>query len=444
MIDCVPPSQQFAEGSTGAPEPADQLSRPALKPALHWHMITCEYPPQTGGVSDYAYQMAGALAAVEDEVHVWCPDSNAAAPQTQGVNVHPALGQFTVRDLRNTGRQLGEFPGPRRLLVQWVPHGYGYRALNLPFCLWLWYRSARYGDYLDLMVHEPFLPWVSFTRSSWRQNAAAAVQRLMTAILLRAARHVWLSTPAWEETLRPYALRSHTFDWLPIPSNVPVVDDPGAVAAIRDHYAGGILIGHFSTFGAGIATMLHTIVPRVLASANQVSILLIGAGSAEFRSRFIGQHPELAQRVHASGRLDQRDLSVHINACDLLMQPYPDGVNSRRTTVMAGLCHGRPVVTSAGPRTESFWESSNAVVLAAAEDGNAFVSCVLGLLDDPAKRAHLGKCAREFYRSQFDIERVTGRLRGQALDSPSGTQQKPDEPPVDTKPRTTTQGGPQR
>lgn len=373
-------------------------------------MITCEYPPQSGGVSDYAYLVAGALAAAQDEVHVWCPGDAGKIPQTPGVNVHSVMGNFRLRDLRNAGRQLDAFPRPRRLLVQWVPHGYGYKALNLPFCLWLLYRSARYHDYVDLMVHEPFL---DFTRRSWRQSAAAVVQRLMTIILLRAAGHVWVSTPTWTKVLQPYALLCrHTFDWLPIPSNVPALDDPAAVAAVRDRYApGGILIGHFSTFGPSITPMLSEILPRLLTSASQASVLLIGGGSAAFRSSFVSEHPNLAQRVHATGRLDARDLSFHVSACDVLIQPYPDGVTTRRTTVMAALSHGRPVVTTSGPLTESFWKSSNAVVLAEVEDADAFVSSVLGLLDNPTKRTHLAECARELYRSQFDIECIVGRLR---------------------------------
>ncbi len=410
MIDCAPSSQQFARGSTGMQEAVDHPGMSTLKRALTWHIISCEYPPQSGGVSDYAHLVAGALAAAQDEVHVWCPGSTSKIPETPGVNVHSVMGKFTLRDLRNTGRLLSVFPKPRRLLVQWVPHGYGYKALNLPFCLWLLYRSARYGDYIDLMVHEPFL---DFTKRSWRQSVAAFVQRLMTIILLRAAGHVWVSTPTWTKRLRPYSLlRRHTFDWLPVISNVPVLDDPAAVAALRDHYVPDwILIGHFSTFGPSITPMLRAILPRLLASASQASVLLIGGGGADFRTSFISEHPNLAQRVHATGRLDARDLSFHISACDILIQPYPDGVTSRRTTVMAALSHGRPVVTTSGLLTESFWKSSNALVLAGVEDADTFVSSVLGLLDNPTKRADIAECARELYRSQFAIECIVGRLR---------------------------------
>ena len=69
------------------------------------------------------------------------------------------------------------------MIVQWVPHAYGFRAMNLGFCLWLWSRASR-GDDIELMVHEPYL---AFWGGSWRQTAAAIVHRLMTVVLLRSA-----------------------------------------------------------------------------------------------------------------------------------------------------------------------------------------------------------------------------------------------------------------
>src|SRR6185503_16674955 len=108
---------------------------------IEWHLITSEYPPQIGGVSDYTYLVGSALAAAGDEVHVWCPPSDGETPASQGVAVHREFGRFAPADLSRAGRLLDQFPAPRRLLVQWVPHGYGYRSMNIAFCLWLWKRA---------------------------------------------------------------------------------------------------------------------------------------------------------------------------------------------------------------------------------------------------------------------------------------------------------------
>src|SRR5580765_5719342 len=103
---------------------------------MTWHIITGEYPPVIGGVSDYCQLVAEGLAAAGDDVHVWCPPLPQAAT-SNGVAVHAALGRISRRDLRSVDHELDRFPQPRRLLVQWVPHGFGYRSMNVGFCLWL-------------------------------------------------------------------------------------------------------------------------------------------------------------------------------------------------------------------------------------------------------------------------------------------------------------------
>src|ERR1700687_4819120 len=95
------------------------------------------------------------------------------------VHIHRELGSLSQGDLRRVGAQLNRFPAPRRILVQWVPHGFGYRSMNLPFTLWLWHRARNRGDKIEIMVHEAFLAF----EGTWRQRAAALVHRLMTIII---------------------------------------------------------------------------------------------------------------------------------------------------------------------------------------------------------------------------------------------------------------------
>jgi glycosyltransferase involved in cell wall biosynthesis len=388
-----------------------QAGNPArVERATTWHIVTCEYPPRPGGVSGYTHQMAQGLGMAGHQVHVWCPGLPGEAPHASGVEVHPTLGRFSPGDLRRTGRQLDRFPGPRRLFVQWVPHGFGYKSVNLYFCLWLWYRSAFRGDVVDLMVHEPF---IGFKKTGLRQSAAALIQRIMMAVLLRTAARVWLSTPTWEHFLRRWEFgRRHVFNWLPIPSNIPVSGDPAAVLEIRRKYAPrGLLIGHFSTFGASITQILRATVPSLLGQANGASLLLIGMGSNAFRLELIRDNPWLEPLIHATEYIrDGERLSEHISACDLLIQPYPDGVTSRRTTIMAALSHGRATVTTAGPLTEPFWAASGAVEITPEADDERFVEAALRLLESRSRRTALGENGLELYQREFDIQHVIGRL----------------------------------
>src|SRR5919106_4324253 len=160
-----------------------------------WHIITGEYPPAPGGVSDYSFAVASGLAAAGDTVHVWCPRATGDCVHVPGVSVHSIAGSWRSSDLRAIDAALDREPGQKRLLVQWVPHAYGRRSLNVTFCRWI-RRRARAGDVLDLMVHEPYLP---FREGSLRQHAAAAIHRLMVALLLSEARRVWVAIPQWAD-----------------------------------------------------------------------------------------------------------------------------------------------------------------------------------------------------------------------------------------------------
>jgi len=282
--------------------------------------------------------------------------------------------------------------------------------MNLYFCTWLWSRAAFHRDLVEVMVHEPFLP---FARGSFKQNAVATFHRVMTPILMRAASRVWVSIPAWEKLLRPYAPAREQFSWLPIPSTVTPVDDFGTTSTIRERYAphGAMLLGHLGTYGAGVKRLLAPFVLECLRSLPATTVLFMGHGSNEFSGELASQAPELANRIHGTGYLTAADLSRHVASCDLMVQPYPDGVSSRRTSFMVALSHGIPAVGTTGHLTESFWSESNAVALAPAGDTRRMLQLVNRLLSNPAERARMGSAAGRLYDAGFDIKNVVQALR---------------------------------
>jgi glycosyltransferase involved in cell wall biosynthesis len=376
------------------------------------HLITCEYPPQSGGVSDYSCLVAAGLAARGEVVHVWCPACKEDKPRTQGVVVHRELGSITPSDLLRVGRQLDQFPAQRHILVQWVPHGYGYRSMNVPFCLWLLYRSVICGDSVQIMVHEPYL---AFTPRALWQNIAAVVHRIMTVILLGATRQVWISIPRWEAKLLPYTLgRWHRFRWLPVPSNITVTNDTGETQAVRRRYSqDSLLIGHFGTYGVGITSLLEPVLTSLHERGSLYKFLLMGRGSQEFLRELVSRRPQFADSIFAKDALAETDLSVHIAACDLLVQPYPDGVSCRRGSTMVALSHGKPVVTTSGHLTESLWKDSGAVAIAPVGDALRLARLVEQLEMDSQERFRLGEAGRQLYKERFDLSHTIASLHGE-------------------------------
>jgi hypothetical protein len=374
-----------------------------------WHLITCEYPPQIGGVGSYVATLAPALAATRAHVHVWCPQADGIRPGLAGVTVHPEMGGFSRADLRRVDGLLDAHAGPRQLFVQWVPHGYGYRSMNLGFCQWVAGRAQK-GDVVHLMVHEPFLAFAG----SWRQRGAAAVHRVMTRVMLGAASRVWISTPAWKAMLEPFApKRPLGFEWLPIPSPVAPVHDPEAVAALRARYlAPGTsrMLGHLGMYSRLTAGSVHRVMSASLASDPRLSALLVGMGSEELRREILQGSPILKERIHSAENLSADDLSLHLQVCDIFIQPYPEGLTSRRTSTMGPLAHGRAVVSFDGEATEAVWREQGGVALVPAGDTGAMTREALRLLTDVRAREAAGAKGQALYDRHFDVRHSVDAL----------------------------------
>jgi glycosyltransferase involved in cell wall biosynthesis len=121
-------------------------------------------------------------------------------------------------------------------------------------------------------------------------------------------------------------------------------------------------------------------------------------------------HPKLSSRIHAVGEVLSAAVSTHLRACDMLLQPYPDGVSSRRTSVMSGLANGVPVVTNMGWLSEPIWDNG-AVAAAAGPDPLSLAKQAARILDDPPARAGLGERGAALYRETFALHHTISRLR---------------------------------
>ncbi len=389
-------------------QPARSKSKAMSKPC--WHLITGEYPPQPGGVSDYSAMLANAMARIGVPVVVWAPYARGDDQSFEVVRVNQLITRWSGSDLSSLDRDLSAYTAPRRLLVQYVPHTWGAHGLNLRFCWWL-DRRQKLGDEIHLMVHEPFYPFrLCHGPKRW---ILAAGQRWMMRIALRASSRVWVAIPAWEQMLRIYDERGpRPMSWLPIPSTIPVYKDPPEAQALRKRLTpdGNHVIGTFGTYGELVRPLLSEILPTLL-YRSAATALLLGRGGERFASEVIAQHPELRTRLMAPGALSHQELSLHLQACDLLLQPYPDGVSSRRTTVMTGLAHGLPVVTSQGPLSESLWKESSAVILVPVGSTSALVDATLCLLADSTERSRLAHAGKDLYDRYFDVHHTLSALR---------------------------------
>lgn len=368
-----------------------------------WHIITGEYPPQLGGVADYTRSIARGLAAAGDGVTVWAPDCRDATPDDAGVVVRRLPGCFGPPALAALDRALARRPG--RVLLQYTPHAFGYKAMNVPLCAWLWARRRR----LDVMFHEVSYPLEA--GQPLKHRVLGLTTRGMAALLLRGAERVFVSIPGWEPLLQKLAPWAPRPVWTPVPSNLPTECMPSAAAAVRRRRLAASarwLVGHFGTYGRLVARLLEPALVDLLTAAPDVHGLLLGGGGPAFAAGLIRRHPALAGRLTATGTLDAASVAAHLAACDVLLQPYLDGICTRRSSAMAGLALSRPMVTTDGAFCEPIWRDAAAVELAPA---HGLGQAVVALLADVPRRAALGQRAGALYRSRFAVEHTIAALR---------------------------------
>jgi hypothetical protein len=173
-----------------------------------------------------------------------------------------------------------------------------------------------------------------------------------------------------------------------------------------------VLIGHFGTYSEWISKALQACLVPVLERHSNVILLLIGNNSQSFRNRLLNEHPGPASRIHAADEVSSLEVSRRISVCDLMVQPYPDGISGRRTSAMAVLSHGRAMVTTSGDLTEPLWNQSRAVAIAGADDSAGLSRLVEGLICNTKARQHLGDAGRRLYGEHFDISHTIAALRG--------------------------------
>ena len=344
-----------------------------------------------GGVSDYTSLLAGALSARGVTTHIW--DARLPGARQQ---IRAALMQE-----------------PAPVVVQYVPNAYGAKGANLFFCVWL-LALSRQGHDVRVMFHEPYF----YFSAHPLRSGLAAVQRLMAAILLRVGTITYISTDTWRTYLVPYAPRGKTFITLPIPSTVARCANPPREREWRSKLlvdGTRFLVGHFGTFGSDVATALRPILTALLRQRHDVTVVCVGRGAELFVESVRRSSPHESRRILATGSLSSDEVAAALRACEVLIQPYPDGVTMRRTSVMAGLANAVATVSSQGPLTESAWADARALTLAPAGDPGAHVRHISRLLDDEWLRRAQARRGGEFYDAQCSIDVVVATLLGRPL-----------------------------
>jgi glycosyltransferase involved in cell wall biosynthesis len=224
------------------------------------------------------------------------------------------------------------------------------------------------------------------------------------ALLLLAAAHATIS--ANEEVTgmvrrRLPAWLARRLTEIPIGSNIAPAPaaDRAAVLARLSLPADALLIAHFGLVypGKGLETLLDALL-QVRRRHPRAHLVIVGDIREEdraYRARLEARVARLGLRpaVVWTGRMADAEASGVLSAADLFVAPFDEGASIRRGSLMAGLAHGRPVVSTLPARPSAWLRDGEALALVAPRDAAALAERMIALLDAPAERARLAGAA---------------------------------------------------
>ncbi len=388
-------------------------------------ILTGEYYPHRGGVGDFTRELALALCRAGHEVHLILPASCAADPSCPlppSFFLHSVIRRWSFPALLQI-RKLTLALALDLLNVQYQALAYG---MTLP----IHFLPRAAGLPTVVTFHDLLVPYLF--------PGAGPLRRAAVNMLARSAAGVIVTNPEDEQTLKSQIsnLKSR-IACIPIGSNIPAAPPPGYDRA-RWRADMGLrpdewLVGFFgflnpSRGGEALLAAIEILLGRGM----PLRLVLIGgaaapAGGAGDPVRAAGtrsgdgeaalHHQMLApldpaarleDRVILTGYLAPPQVSGYLLACDVLALPYVAGATLRSGSLMAGLAHGCPIVTTEPALPLPELAGGENVRLTARDDPLALAEALAEVLTSPELRARLSAGAAAL-AGQFDWGAIAGR-----------------------------------
>jgi glycosyltransferase involved in cell wall biosynthesis len=358
-------------------------------------LITPRYPPDRCGVGDYTELLACHLA--QRGIAVTVVTSRGLAAQGAGrghggVKVLPLIDEWGWRSLPHLVALVaaGRYDVAH---VQYQNEMYGRSAAiaALPLAL----RVARVKTPTVVTVHDYGTPWPRRVRV---RLLAGPYGKAWFAVMLLASARIILTNEQDEwrfvrQRLR-YPVPASRYAIIPVGSNLPVV-----IPSERNPTTNQVTFGYFGFVNPakGVDILLDAF---ALAHQQRPDLRLTLICALRPHDPYHGmllrklEDEALRDAVTLTGELDDDEAARTLAGCTLIVLPFRDGVSLRRTTLMAALALGRPVISTRAAVPPAAVHDGRTFVLVPPADAVALARAMVELADDPDRRRTLGEQAR--------------------------------------------------
>jgi glycosyltransferase involved in cell wall biosynthesis len=369
-------------------------------------LISGEYPPDQGGVGDFTRELGKGLATLGRDVHVITGKSPTSNPKSP-IPVHREIGDWGWGCWKQI-RQIAQREHLDVLNVQFQTAAYGmHPAVHF---------VPRHEGRPPVVVtfHDLKVPYLFPKAGPLRwQVVQMLAQRADGAIVTNVEDEIQISNPKSQIS---------NLARIPIGSNIaPRL--PGAYD--RDRWRAqwrvgpqDLLLGYFGFLnerkgGEDLVEVLAALVARRL----PVHLVFIGGrvGTSDPANVAYAKQVDhliaergLSKRVHHTEFVPPEEVSASLEAVDVCVLPYRDGVSMRHGSMHACLAHGRPIVTTQPAVGTSEFRDGENMLLAPPQDIAALTDGVARLASDAGLRARLEKGAVTLAK-EFTWDRIAAR-----------------------------------
>lgn len=387
-------------------------------------LVTGEYPPLQGGVGAFTQELGQALAHQGHEIHIIT--SAAARPEQKRqpvdglwglvehmearqepfnlpfAKLHPQTKRWWWGDVRTVADITGRF-GLDVVNIQYQPAAYNMNSPAVQFLPW------RLKGLTTPVVtfHDVRVPYLFPKAGRLREWVVQFMARQMAGGIA--------TNPADLASLRQQTTRP--VQEIPIGSNIHVYQPhPIELQEVRDSFKlqpDDVLLGYFGFLNESKGA--DVLLKALAQLGKKYHLVFIGGrtGSSDPTNNQIFWNQldqlirayHLEKRVFWTGYISDVRVSTHLQAVDLMVMPYKDGVSLRRGTLMAALAHGRPLLTTlpAHPVPEIVHGENSWLV--PVNDVEAVTAGVKFLMQHPEIRQRLGQGGAEIAQ-QFSWEKI--------------------------------------
>lgn len=378
--------------------------------------ISGEYPPMEGGIGDYLAGLRTALSGLGVETSV-ITSRAAARARLSDETVYPAIARWGFASWPTIERLL------RQVKAEVAHIQYQSAAFDLSPAINLlpsWLRRRMSGCRVVTTFHDLRVPYIFPKAGRLRPLAVRALLRSSHAAIMTNEED--LAIVSAEAGDAGPLLRL-----IPLASSLPprLADgfDRDRCREVYGASSDDLLLCYFGLLNArkGIDILLQALADLRAQDAH-IRLLMIGAGigdadptNASYRELVMAQVDGLglAGAISWTGFLSPEDASAAFASADICILPFLDGASYRRSSLIAALGHGLPVITTNPASSASNHElpelvSGHNCLLVPPGDPEALVSAINTLADSLQLRLELGSAARTIAET-FSWPRVAGQ-----------------------------------